>query len=322
MVDDIKRKKTEKLADQGFLCLKEERFDEALKISNRLEKLRYTAAFDIGAQAYCALGEMDKAIETLRRGVEVEPNCWLNLQLLGNYLSDIEEYDEADTTYNQALKCDGVWEDSIRLNQAILANRQGNHDKALSITEQMTDEELQPHVAEIKVAAYRGNGRIDEAIELADASIQKWQDDEDAGEIIGHLAASIGRMWLQKGKARSEVRNWALNSLDGFEYNGMLLALIRDIDDKYSEGAQYFRILADCMIPVTHPSYRDAVGYFITYHVVADTVDESLEIIREFEDEDFRMNLRIEESEILEPRPDSPKGVYWYSERGFYESDN
>ena len=44
-----------------------------------------------------------------------------------------------------------------------------------------------------------------------------------------------------------------------------------------------------------------------------------LDFIREFEDEDFRMNLKIEETEIIELRPDSPKGVYWHGGRAFYE---
>jgi hypothetical protein len=76
------------------------------------------------------------------------------------------------------------------------------------------------------------------------------------------------------------------------------------------------------MIPFTHPSYKDAIAYFVTYDVVADTKDEALNFIREFEDEEFRMNLTVEESEIIEPRPDSPKGVYWHGGRAFYKKDN
>ena len=46
------------MVDRGFLYLQEEKFEEALEISKQLEKLRFTAAFDIGAQAYRALGNM------------------------------------------------------------------------------------------------------------------------------------------------------------------------------------------------------------------------------------------------------------------------
>jgi tetratricopeptide (TPR) repeat protein len=321
MVDDIKKKRTERLADQGFQYLNEERYEEALEISMQLEKLRYTAAFDIGAQAYCGLGDMDKAIETLKRGVEIEPNCWPNLQLLGNYLSDFGEYEEAGSKYIEALKCEGVWEDSIRLNQAILANRTGHYDKALTSLELINDVEFQLPIAEITVTAYKGKGLINEAIELAEKTIEEWKDDEANGDTVGRLAASLGRMWIAQGKSITEVREWAVNSLEYDEANSMLLALIRDIDNKYSDSAQYFRLFVHCMIPFTHPSYSDAIGYFITYHVVADNKDEALSFVGEFEYEDLRMNLTIEESEIMEPRPDSPKGVYWYSDRAFYESD-
>lgn len=321
MVDDIKKKKTEKLADQGFQFLSEERYEEAIKISKQLEELRYTAAFDIGAQAYCGLGDMDKAILTLKRGIKIQPKCWPNLQLLGNYLSDIGEYEEAESKYEQALKCEDVWEDSIHLNQAILANRREKYDKALYVLELINDVEFRLHKAEITVTAYKGKGLINEAIELAENTIAIWNGDETGGDIVGRIAASLGRMWISQGKPQSEVREWAFNSLKYDETNEMLLSLIRDIDDKYSDSAKYFRLFVHCMIPFTHPSYGDVIGYFVTYHVVADTKDEALLFAREFEDEDFRMNLTIEESEILELRPDSPKGVYWYSERAFYESD-
>lgn len=321
MVDDIKKKRTEKLADQGFQFLSDERYEEAIEISKQLEELRYTAAFDIGAQAYCGLGDMDKAIETLKRGIEIQPQCWPNLQLLGNYLSDIGEYEEAESKYEQALRCEDAWEDSLYLNQAILANRREKYDKALSVLELINDDEFRLHITEITLTAYKGKGLINEAIELAENTIASWNGDETNGDIVGRIAASLGRMWISQGKAKSEVREWAFNSLEYDETNSMLLALIRDIDDKYSDSAKYFRLFVHCMIPFTHPSYGEAIGYFVTYHVVADTKDEALLFASEFEDEDFRMNLTIEESEILEPRPDSPKGVYWYSERAFYESD-
>lgn len=138
---------------------------------------------------------------------------------------------------------------------------------------------------------------------------------------MGRIAASLGRMWISQEKSKTDIREWAFNMLEYDETNSMLLALIRDIDDKYSDSAKYFRLFVHCMIPFTHPSYGDAIGYFVTYHAVADTKDEALLFAGEFEDEEFRMNLTIEESEILELRPESPKGVYWYGERAFYESD-
>ncbi|MGD8296203.1 MAG: hypothetical protein PVG67_07425 [Desulfobacterales bacterium] len=153
--------------------MKEERYEEALDISVQLEKLRFTAAFDIGAQAYCGLHDMDKAIDTLRRGVENAPNCWPNLQLLGNYLSDIGEYDEAESKFEQALNCEGVWEDSIRLNQAILANRSENYDKALSFLQLINDVEFQLPIAEITVTAFKGKGLLNEAIKIAENAIAK-----------------------------------------------------------------------------------------------------------------------------------------------------
>jgi hypothetical protein len=63
--------------------------------------------------------------------VELAPTVWINWQLLGNYLSDIERYDEAASAYDEAFRCPGADESSIRLNQAILAARRHNTEQVL-----------------------------------------------------------------------------------------------------------------------------------------------------------------------------------------------
>jgi tetratricopeptide (TPR) repeat protein len=195
---DNRRKNILDLADKGFECLREGDYDAALKIAEELEKQRYTAAFDIGAQAYAAQGNLKKAIETLERGVSTEPKCWLNWELLGNYRSDEGDCDKAATAYEQALACPNVVEDSIRLNQAILAGRRGDHAGALALLEMIRDSNLILPVAAAKVQALRGAGKISEALTLADECLNKDWKLEAAPNCLARIAAVQGRMRLEK----------------------------------------------------------------------------------------------------------------------------
>ena len=77
--------------------------EAALEVAAQLEELRYTASFEIAALAYGQLGDLDAAVGVLTRGVDLAPDVGLNWQLLGNYLSDLERFDEAVSAYESAL---------------------------------------------------------------------------------------------------------------------------------------------------------------------------------------------------------------------------
>ena len=116
--------------DEGLDLLDAGDAKGALKIAKELERKRFTGAFDLGAQAYAALGWKEAAVSYLRKGLKEHHDSWLNWQLLGNYLSDLERYDEADDAYESALACDDPWKACVRMNQAIMWNRRGEIGRA------------------------------------------------------------------------------------------------------------------------------------------------------------------------------------------------
>jgi tetratricopeptide (TPR) repeat protein len=322
VVVDIRRKRTEKLTTEGFECLKRADYREALKIAAQLEELRFSASFEIAAQAHAGLGDIEKAVFVLEQSVRLAPDVWLNWQLLGNYLSDLERFEKAESAYQNALKCTNAWVGSIRLNQAILANRQSKFGEALLILDKIDDKELLLQKSEASIYSLQGLKRIDDAMSLAKQILNEISDDEKDIELFGRVAATLGRLRLMNGKPKAEVRKWAVDALEIYAYSTMLLALIRDIDAKYSEKANYYRLLIHGIIPINSPRYSEAKGFYTTYDVVADNSDEALNFVREFEEEDVKGNLFIEEESLLEQRPHDPKGVYWHSEYFFYTKEN
>ncbi len=81
------------------------------------------------------------------------PDAWLNWQLLGNYLSDAGRFDEA--AYRSALACEQVWADSIHLNQAILAERQGDSREALLELRTRMDHDRRVHRGRMRAGVLR-----------------------------------------------------------------------------------------------------------------------------------------------------------------------
>ncbi len=321
-MDEIKLKKTQKRADEGFALLMDGEYEQALEISNELQREKYTAAFDIGAQAYVGLGNIDKAIALLKEGLELAPDSWLNWQLLGNYLSDGKEPEQAKNAYERALKCSDVWTESIFLNQAILFNRLDDFSTALALSSKIKNKQLYLHKTEVKITALSGLNSIDEAIALADKILSSEVYPEDSEEIVGRIAAKLGGLHLKQGKPKDQVRAFAFHSLTYNPNNEMLLGLIRDIDNHYSDIASYYQVLIHCTVPASSPSYNEIQGYYCHYDVIAESTDAVIAYVKKF-DENMIIDGKyiIEEYEILEEKSDDPCGVYYVSAKSFYDNE-
>jgi tetratricopeptide (TPR) repeat protein len=320
-VDDLTRRRSGQLAAEGYRHLEEGNAEEALAVATKLEGMQFTAAFEIAALAQVQLGDLGAAVTTLERGLEIAPGVWINWQLLGNYLSDLERFDEAARAYEKALACADVHESSIRLNQAILAKRQDLNDQALAFVDQVTDPDLAIRAAGVRVDALAGAGRPDEALRAGEAALSGCESDD--AESLGYLAASMVRARRHQGASAQEIFGLALAALDEHDRsNPGLLALIRDADNQYSATAKYFRLTIDAKIPFTDPRYVQTKGYVVNYDVVADSLEEALDFVRRMEAPVHSGNLLVDEHEVLVDPSQDPKGVYKRTARHYYETEN
>ncbi len=319
--NEEQKAKSLELATRAFDCIAEEEYETALELSREIESYGYSAAFDIAAQAHVGLGERERAIETLERGVALIPHSWLNWQLLGNLRSDSGNYEGALKAYEGALNCTELWEDSIRMNQAILAIRMGEFELALQHLAKATDTDLRLKVTGIRVDALRHLGRLTEALDLSDQCLAgEWG--EDAEEELGFLVTIRERIRLAMGVSPAEIRRESMEHVEQYGAHVSLLALIRDLDDRYSASAKYFSVAVQGSLGEGHPMADEADGFFIDYELVADNLEQALGMISEFEYlESMDFSLTIVESEVLEEQTDDPLGIYDWDERTYFVDD-
>jgi hypothetical protein len=190
------------------------------------------------------------------------------------------------------------------------------------LLEPIDDPGLRVPVIEARVHALRGAGRQSQAAELAQSLLDGPWDPEGDGEVFARVAATLGRIRLEQGAPKLELRRQAVEAL---EYNGScpkLLALIRDIDALRSAASQYFRLVLHGRFEPGRAILIGARGFYVAYDVVAETKHEALELVRPFERDGPEAELAIEEAEVLGPRPEEPKGVYRRGARHLYEHDD
>ena len=321
-MDELKHKRVRSLADKGFELLNQGEFEEALAISYELKEAKFSAAFDIGAQAQAGLGNIVEAIAILKEGLELAPQAWPNWQLLGNYFSDMGDFENAKDAFSRALQCKGVWKDSILLNQSILSNRISNFSEALNISSNINDDDLYLHRLEVEISAYTGLEKYEEALILANKVLSKKEHFEN-NELIGRIVAKVGEIHLKQGKPKQEVKSYLFEFLSFIPNNRSLFSLIRNIDNKYSDTAHYYRALIHCKVPKTSPDYKDIKGYFCRYDVIAESTNQLLEFINQFEAGVVDGgNYNIDEYEILDYNSKDPCGVYSRTGRVIYENES
>ncbi len=115
---------------RGFAHLEAGRTADTIAISRELHALRYSGCFEIEAQALALEGAKEEAVAVLTNGLKVAPSAWLNGGLLGNYLSDLERYDEAYAAYDAALRVPDADRVYLEANHAMALHRAGRVEDA------------------------------------------------------------------------------------------------------------------------------------------------------------------------------------------------
>lgn len=124
------QKRADNLMSRGLEHLENGRTSDALAVAKELHSIRYSGGFEIEAQALAQKGAKEDAIAVLRKGLVVAPQSWLNANLLGNYLSDMERHEEAFAAYEQALRTPSANRILIEANHALALKRAGREDEA------------------------------------------------------------------------------------------------------------------------------------------------------------------------------------------------
>lgn len=314
---DVRWKRAERLLSEGYGCIERKDWEGALAVAERLLGLRHSGAFEIEALVHAGKGDVERAVAVLETGVERAPTVWINWQLLGNYRSDLGRFDDAATAYARALECPNVWGPSVRLNQAILADRKGEHATALALAAEVSDPRLIVPATRIRVGALAALGEGTEAERLGLEVLDGDGDESERAEI----AAIIARVRLERGERTATVRAFAVEHWPLDPANERLLAVIRDADGEVSANASYHRLKVEGRVTAASGASLDIRGYFAFFHVVAVDAEECLAFVRRLDTLEPQCALSVVEIDVVEPRPNEPKGVYWASPRIYYQED-
>lgn len=304
-------------------------YSKAVKVGKKIIELRHTSGFEILGLAYAALNKPKKAIRILEEGVEIAPDVWLLWQLLGNYYSDAQRYDEALVAYERAAKCRYCDVKSLRLNRALVLSRQDRNEEALLILRKNRGLRLVDfRTRSLEALLLQEMGKAARALRIAETAFHKlaekdeeflWRNADDSALIY----VQLGQVFWESGQQKERAIECVQQAFNFKRGEKSALTLLRNINALYSPRAKYFRLLVQGewfeQLEDTKGELMSA-GFMASYDVVADNRKEALSLLSELEPEEVKASLKINESEVLEKRPEDPKGVYRITGRNFYLS--
>ncbi len=328
MTTNDKQNLCDDLMHEAYDLIEFEEYDKALAIADRLEQLRYTGAFEIRALVYGDQADYEQAIAVLEEAVDKFPALWRFWNMLGNYYSDMEKYDKAFEMYEAGLKCESTDFIGLQFNYALALLRQRDTDTSLAKLAKIyahpefkdvdTAMRLRCHALSMSNFNCRKEFRpaiaYFEKLEINDQA--KFENGIEWARVLYELAYAHANL-----QQEDVARDLILSALQFDKHNTELQYLLRELrNDQDYEQAQYYRIMVDGR---WHgPIGDDGVvpGFLTSYDVVADSVEEAMEFIKEFEPREVRDSLSVEECEILESEP-QPKGVYETNGYSFYDEE-
>ena len=318
-MDDLSKKRCQKLTDKGIDHLEAGRYDEAFQVALELEDAKGPLAFYLAGESYARRNDLKNAVASMRRGVLKDPIFWTNWFFLGINLRHLHKNEEALAAFHQALLCPLVDADVVRLNMAILAIDCQDFESALTYLDPIEKNHLRWGVEGSRVLALEGVGRFAEAAELGEQILEERPEgDEEYDKRIGFVAAAVARIRLRQGRSTDEVRSFLLHCLDEHGCSTPVLREIRGLEElRYSNDSKYFRFIIHASLSVGHPWYPRAHEYGIVYDVISDSESGALEMINQLESAAGVESLEVLRVEIKEDKPDEPMGVYWITERVF-----
>ena len=311
-VSELERRRCEQLAERGFDLVDEGECEEALAVADELAKHRYTANFEIRALALAKLDRKEEAVDALEEGVEKAPSVWRLWQLLGNYRSDLGEMDNAHDAYVKALECPDVDTSSVHLNRAVAFSRQERYEDARAVLSLVTDPARRVRREALSVGFLIDTGRFPEAVRQAQGLLEQEWDEEDDG-VRAWVQADLARALHKMGASPDRVREETWRALELDKRCESALWLLREVDSNFSPNANYYRLLLGGQVPDNCDELPAGDWVYVNYEVVAESPEEALTLAARLEPASLRPALRVEEWEVVEPRPDDPKGVYWMS---------
>ncbi|MEZ4772276.1 MAG: hypothetical protein R3D00_03770 [Bacteroidia bacterium] len=314
----ISQEEIENLSEQAWDLIHEERIEDAIKIGELLKAEGIESGYRIIAMAYALEEKTDEAINELNAGIAMIPDAWQLYLQLGNFLSDKGEFNSALRAFDHASKLPGAERHWLNMNKAVVFTRQMEFDKALTLLQKIEHPEAVNQAIELQLRILDQLGRHDLILQMED-ELEHLQtpEDEESAEILSQICTHIARAYYIEDQ-KEPALHYIHQAIEYHRTNEETAALFREVNGRFSENSKIYSVVISGIL--NDSESEDEIPFITTYGVVADSEEDALDLIREFEIEAvIKDSLEVEEIASTENEEGDPKGIYMVGGFAFLE---
>lgn len=317
----LTQEEIEQLMGRALDLLAEEDDEEALSIAAQLMEAEVPEGFSLAASVNESLQQGDEAKAILISGIAKFPDHWEFYVPLAELESQSGNTEQALAYLDKAESLPDNMPDYVNLHRAVAYSRVGEFEKALELLEQVEDMELVVPAINLQVKVLYDMGRLDLIIELANEKEELIAMAENESETfaLGEIHTLIADAYFQEDEDEESATEHIYIALEFDRTQIDALDLLRRIKNMTSEKAKPFSLLVSGRFAEGILEEGEDPNFITSYVVMAESPEEALELVRDFETDDIDgESLRILEvsEEELDDEDDKLKGVVMASELG------
>ena len=312
------------LIQEGWSLIESESWDEAIALTEELK----AAGSDTGYRLRSVIFQMQEdpaaALTEVKAGVKLFPKSWEMQMQLGNLLSDTGDLTEAQEVYQKAQNLPGAELHWLQMNQAVALFRQQSFEDALTLLQKIVHPEAINEAFALQLTILDAIGRHDLILEIAEEDLELLkapEGDEDA-QILSNICTSIASAAWYEDKGEEMVMYYLRQAFEYQRGNTDALWLWREMNPVFSENARFYTLLLRGKFAEEDQS--EGEEFMTSYGVIADTVEEAMEMIQAFEKglvapDSWEL---LEAEDEGESEEEDAKGIYYVSGFGVFEPDS
>lgn len=306
MKDEKEIKEIEQIMLDGFSAAYSSDHEKAIIIGKELIKRRHSSGFEILALGYQHKGNLKKAIVTLETGVKKAPNVFKMWQLLGNLYSYTGKFQKSYDAYKRGMECPNTDLNSLNLNFAVALERDNKNIEAFEKINEISTVDADNI---FNISYWSTKFRIQNSLERFKQTIDEYKkiikeidiDNIDKNllpnidEFISNIHCEDALALWKTNKNNNEINEIIEKSILADKHNDKTKWLIREIRKSKSEYSYHFHIMINGEWTLNKSEDGKDMDFFTTYDVVAETEEEALGFIKQFEPPAIRDKIKIEE---------------------------
>lgn len=297
-------------------------YDEAERIADKLLEDGAEAGYSLKATILGFKEEAEQGIELLKEGVGKFADSWRLKLALANLYGQLENTAVAMAIFDEAAQMPGAETHWIELNRGISYFKGGMIDEALNTFQLIDHPDAINDAFSVQLEILDMLSQHKLIIAMAEEELALLSDPEDSeeGKTLANIYARVASAYWYEDEDNTEAIQHHLRKAIEFDRgNEEALWLIREMKQEYSEDAHIYELLlSGVLVLLDEDDSEVAYPFVCDYVVLAESPQDALEMIKEFEIEQIdRPSLQILEVESEENEEEEPIGIYYVGELAF-----